>query len=793
MSSYSYATDDSTVDNVFINVPVSCSLEGTGMNSHNANIVNGTYQADIGSTTLKAYCNDADGFAIYATGYTDDVEGKNVLTNTLLDGNDIVTGTATSGSASNWAVKLQANQSDTYPVKIMNGYDNYHIISNGYDLVVRRFSSTDVGLSAVGSTILTTYQAYVSNTQPAGTYIGQVKYTLVHPNYADSEVLRDAVTVVFDGNGLAFPNSSNTNTVKYAKVCKPGDTVYVGNDYQEVMTSNISTGGIQNGSYTDHEDTLQPITISGADKLKVVVDYALTAGTAGIMVAEGGWDGDLDNLPNNSYEIYSETNNVVGTETYVVNSDTVTFYINSWGSPVSGYDKGVYAKVYPVYNTEHSDTSIEELPSDDCSMVTLSGTYMETDSWKGKWQVAPEQTDNTFSSEWDILNYLENRYTSVKGSTLTLYAYHPYTLVYDGNGASGEFGMGTHRYYGIIQSSMDYYYGWQQEIKLDDSITLLAPNYKRPGFGFIGWSTDQNAANHIGSATIYGPNQTITIDQALLNTANNEHEIVMHAIWIPSAGYLQNWSGCSNMNVGDVIALTDNRDNDTYAVAKLGTNDCWMIENLRLGGDSPMTLTSTDTQSAGVLPAAINVSDWASTPKTIRQITSINTTQPDAIVEDINQKNYAFGNHYSWYVANNLTEKVTTYLDATTSICPNGWGIPSKTNFNNLIDWFRSNNISSVSYPNNFIESGFVTGIHDEGIFENYDRNSSGSLHIGYANGFYWSSTHYATGGVSSYVVGPAVGQLFGETVTAMNPTFYGSSGGTEDGFTVRCLSIVSD
>ena len=50
--SSSVFADDTVVDNVTINVPVSCSMSGTGMTSHNANIVNGTYQADIGTTVL---------------------------------------------------------------------------------------------------------------------------------------------------------------------------------------------------------------------------------------------------------------------------------------------------------------------------------------------------------------------------------------------------------------------------------------------------------------------------------------------------------------------------------------------------------------------------------------------------------------------------------------------------------------------------------------------------------------------------------------------------------------------
>ena len=56
-SSFVSATDSTdSVDSVSIGVPISCSMEGTGMTSHNASIPNGTYTADIGSTTLKAYC-----------------------------------------------------------------------------------------------------------------------------------------------------------------------------------------------------------------------------------------------------------------------------------------------------------------------------------------------------------------------------------------------------------------------------------------------------------------------------------------------------------------------------------------------------------------------------------------------------------------------------------------------------------------------------------------------------------------------------------------------------------------
>ncbi len=177
--------DDSVIDKVNIRVPVSCTLTGVGMNSHTAEIQNGTYNSAIGETTLKAFCNDTAGFAIYAIGYTDEEDGKNVLTNASLGSTyDITTGTATSGNDSKWAMKLSvvSSPTPTYPITIQNSFDSFHAVPDDYTLVAKRTGGTDTGTNAEGSTLKTTYQVYVSSEQPAGTYTGKVKYTLVHPN-----------------------------------------------------------------------------------------------------------------------------------------------------------------------------------------------------------------------------------------------------------------------------------------------------------------------------------------------------------------------------------------------------------------------------------------------------------------------------------------------------------------------------------------------------------------------------------------------------------------------------------
>ena len=194
------AEDSSVVDQINITVPVSCAMSGVGMNTHNATIPNGQHESAIGETTIKAFCNDTEGFSIYAVGYTDETVGKNVLTDASLgDEYDIVTGTATSGESSNWAMKVGkiTSPTPTYPLIIAGStedslkepggldYSAFQDVPNDYTRVAYRLSATDVNPTgqdiAEGATMTTTYQVYISNTQAAGTYSGQVKYTLVHP------------------------------------------------------------------------------------------------------------------------------------------------------------------------------------------------------------------------------------------------------------------------------------------------------------------------------------------------------------------------------------------------------------------------------------------------------------------------------------------------------------------------------------------------------------------------------------------------------------------------------------
>ena len=188
-----------------VHVPDACTLVSTLNTPHTATLSPGTSTGygnaggvnGIGQTTLKVTCNDSLGFAIYAIGYTEDTFGNtNLVSNTKTNGTStytIATGTNTSGANSNWAMQINA-VSGSFAPTVENSFDSssYHNVPTTYTMVAKRTSATmnpsDPSTSTTGSSITTTYAAYISTEQAPDTYTGKVKYTMVHPNNANSPV-----------------------------------------------------------------------------------------------------------------------------------------------------------------------------------------------------------------------------------------------------------------------------------------------------------------------------------------------------------------------------------------------------------------------------------------------------------------------------------------------------------------------------------------------------------------------------------------------------------------------------
>ena len=316
---------------------------------------------------------------------------------------------------------------------------------------------------------------------------------------------------------------------------------------------------------------------------------------------------------------------------------------------------------------------------------------------------------------------------------------------------------------------------------------LLAPNYARAGYGFAGWSPNMD-----GTGTKYGPNEVITTGDLTTNG------LALYATWVPSAGNLQNWTGCSSLASGAVTALTDSRDNNTYAVAKLADGKCWMIENLRLD-PAGMTLNSTNTNNptsdfasqisnlnASSFDPSCSGNGWFSPDSQCLVEPSIglgNVTGSTSSPTSSSQSSrwYSYGTMYTWYTATagNGIDASNDDGVADGDICPTGWNLPRSDTVNdyyNLAYAVNGNNQfytdaaskAMRSYPTNFVYSGFYNGT------TSYSR--------GFTGVYTSSSIDDDVGWTSGFIIEDGVVNVYADS----NATWFLEP---ESGLAVRCIA----
>ncbi|MBQ3432798.1 BspA family leucine-rich repeat surface protein [Candidatus Saccharibacteria bacterium] len=423
-------------------------------------------------------------------------------------------------------------------------------------------------------------------------------------------------------------------------------------------------------------------------------------------------------------------------------------------------------------------------------------------------------------------------------------------IAYDGNNAdAGTMGaVGT----GVIHTG----------VKDGDSVGLIASNFSRTGYGFAGWSTDPDAGTKLldndntNNPVVYGPQETVTLPNGFTNLdTDNDGVVKLYAVWLQSQGNLQGWMGCSSLdtttydsNTGaldltkkSVTALTDQRDNDTYAVARLADGECWMIENLRLDNTNSDNSTGALAQGYGTSTTYGNFSGLANSENTgftssysanslysnngsngtinigtlyspayrmprynkqNNQSTSANRPQNPTTNSATNSSTraslYSYGNYYTWHaaIANLTYNEIKNQSTTGTSLCPAGWHLPKggdKTNEVNNEFWsLVVTGINGGTNPANYenATTPFYTGTPEGAnaskalrafpnnyLYSGYYSTSSAN-NMG-SNGYYWSST--ASSSNASY-------SLLLES-SKLNPGTYGFN--KYWGLSIRCT--VSD
>lgn len=127
---------------------------------------------------ISISCNNPNGFSVKAVGYGPDaqhsegVEGNTALYDSL-NGNTIATGN--SGTDSYWSFKAKMIYSST-SASIVPAYTTYASVPSEPTEIATFAGTTSSSMVGI---FRTDYQVYASPTQPAGSYEGAVKYTIV--------------------------------------------------------------------------------------------------------------------------------------------------------------------------------------------------------------------------------------------------------------------------------------------------------------------------------------------------------------------------------------------------------------------------------------------------------------------------------------------------------------------------------------------------------------------------------------------------------------------------------------
>ena len=386
-----------------------------------------------------------------------------------------------------------------------------------------------------------------------------------------------------------------------------------------------------------------------------------------------------------------------------------------------------------------------------------------------------------------------------------------------------------------------------------DTISLIASNFSRSGYGFAGWSFDKDAGDKLSdndranNPIVYGPQEDIILPSDILTyDTDNDGGVKLYAVWIESQGSLQGWMGCNDLDVttydsttrtlditkNSVTALTDQRDGDTYAVARLADGKCWMIENLRLEADATRgnnqtdpTITnewlsrgygksdkhgsfvgladpefdnlynSTTANSiyySGVQSgdATINIGAFDSEGFRFPRYNDTNTSTRASSPTSNNDAIYSYGNYYSWPAAmantsyyNSPTaqdEDGKTSETVNTSLCPSGWKLPYGRDTGN------GATAGGFSYLDSALGGTGTTSSPTEAKWRSYPNNflytglfTSKVSHRG-TSSFYWSSTAYSYN--DSYYL--SLNSIGDEVRPGTEAYYYKSTG-----LSIRCIA----
>ena len=388
-------------------------------------------------------------------------------------------------------------------------------------------------------------------------------------------------------------------------------------------------------------------------------------------------------------------------------SDTTTPNISIKTTNGSGYTLGIKA------STEGSDALInttdntKTIPSITASGGISEATYSSNTSYNNTWGFRPSKLNSanntnylpapTSSTNTTILDTTttanpttNNNYNiaigtrvnsnTIPGSYTNSFVITavvnpiPYTITYNKNttdtvnnmpaNGSGNTYSETVNISSTAPTRVGYNFKGWCTVQVADDVSCTGTTYNPNGGGTnLAWATNQTATSN--SLSLYANWEEITIEKAYALAGKTKYN-----------GYykLQDMttSICNITRTGSNMSqLIDVRDNEVYYVSKLKDNKCWLLDNLRLGGGSTISLDSSNTNIPGNYNLPASICNTYTTG-------CINASYKNNIPTHYGNSSGKRGVYYNYCAASGGTYCYSSSTaNASYDICPKNWRMPT--------------------------------------------------------------------------------------------------------------------
>ena len=541
LASNTVSADDSTTVTASIKVPIACTMRGVGTNSHTATLAPNTYSGasgseyenGIGKTTLTAICNDDNGFAIYAIGYTGnsyDFENHTKLVGNNTNSTINTKAYAAGDTTSNWSMKLIKINDSTISYNPQNlsilsdtegSFASWHSIPDEYTKVAEYHANTGSSVTdtTLGVVLEATYAAYIAQNQPTDTYVGQVKYTMVHP-YSHAK-----------------PMNYNTNADDISEITYLQEFAMVGNTNRDSIIASMVPE--QQYTVTDSRDG-KTYTIA---KYLVGIDEGPNENLVYDYVNSCYDDNDNYNYSNCDVIIYAQLPDIWKT------------YADSFDGSDYTFDESLHPLVYDVWMTQNLDLDLDSSTIytnedtdigydvstgeyDYASWTPMRSTYQATSTHAHEWCQGgvwdPEHgfcADNDTPESYDAGNLYWNLTESDSGGDWLWYLSScdssASSLICDQSRNPISTYVSTT---GSAQYHLGNYYNWAAALATNDSSVFNDTNFVEQSICPAGW-TIPRATNNEDSFYALWYQYNLAGDGYEDANENNTHDAGENALW----------------------------------------------------------------------------------------------------------------------------------------------------------------------------------------------------------------------------------------------------------------------